>query len=374
MCSEAKNPGTPSVTIVIASLAMGGAERMALTLAEGLVQRGHGVSLITFSGEQNDFYQLPAQVKRLVLNIAGKPSTLFKGLWRNAQRVRALRSALTELRPDAVISFMPETNVTALVAAAGTGIPVIVTEHVNPVSSPLQRLWALARRVTYPFSAKLVSVSAGVDAEFNWLPENKRGVAAPPLSEAVLLAAMAPAPDKSGTRLFAAMGRLTYQKGFDILLRSFAKISTSHPGWRLLVISDGPMRGQLEALSMSLGLKEKVIFTGALPDPFSVMRQAEFFVMPSRFEGFGYVLVEALACGLAVAAADCPSGPAEILENGKYGLLFPPENEDALAAVLERLMDDEPERLRLAALAPQAVRRFMPETVLDNWEDFLRNV
>ena len=120
----------------------------------------------------------------------------------------------------------------------------------------------------------------------------------------------------------AGMGRFRHQKGFDLLISAFARLPGLSAEWRLVLIGDGPERERLQRQVTDLGIGNVAMFTGALTDPFPALRRAKFFVLPSRWEGFGNVIVEAMACGLPVIAFDCPSGPAEIVEHESNGLLF----------------------------------------------------
>ncbi|HZI56198.1 MAG TPA: glycosyltransferase, partial [Verrucomicrobiae bacterium] len=118
----------------------------------------------------------------------------------------------------------------------------------------------------------------------------------------------------------------------------------------------------------------RVEFTGALAEPFSVLRAADLFVFSSRFEGFGNALCEAMACGMPAISFDCPSGPSEIIRNGVDGLLVPAEDVTELAAAMDQLMTDTQKRMRLAAHAPEVVSRFGVERVLDLWEQIFNDL
>lgn len=135
-----------------------------------------------------------------------------------------------------------------------------------------------------------------------------------------------------------AIGRLTAQKGFDILVNAMARVRGA---WRLTIWGEGADRTKLVSQIGALGLQDRIRLSGYAPDPFSAMRDADVFVMPSRFEGFGNVLVEALACQCRIVAADCPHGPREILQDGRLGELVPVGDVGKLAAAIERAMSGQ---------------------------------
>jgi len=366
------------MVLVIPSLACGGAERVLVRLAEGFLARGYHLTAITIFGREHDFYQLPDGVERVALDLAGPTSGLWPKLAGNLARVRALRSALRTAVADVVISFLTETNVVSVLAARGLGIPVVVTEHVDPRRQPLARPWRVLRRLTYPRAARLVSVSAGVDAAFGWLPAERRRVIFNPLDP------IEPEPNPSQPpcpplpfpwpHAVLGMGRLEHQKGFDLLIDAFARLAPGFPDWGLAILGEGSLRPKLQSQIDSRGLADRVLLPGAVPSAMAAMKQADLFVLSSRYEGFGLTLAEAMACGLAVIAADCPSGPGEIVRHGHDGLLVPSENPAALARAMAALMSDEPQRRRLGAAARQSARRFDLDQVMPAWETLLEEV
>jgi glycosyltransferase involved in cell wall biosynthesis len=146
-----------------------------------------------------------------------------------------------------------------------------------------------------------------------------------------------------------AVGRLTLQKDFPTLIRAFARLRARRSA-RLVILGEGELRDELEALVAELGLTADVALPGFVDNPFSWMRGSALFVLSSAWEGFGNVLVEAMACGTPVVSTDCPSGPAEILENGKWGRLAAVGDAEALArAIAEALDDPNPPDVRARA-------------------------
>ena len=299
---------------------------------------------------------------------------LIEKITKSAKRISALRRALRRIQPDVVISFMPETNVLVLMASARLKIPVIVTEHNDPRRKRLKRPWRLLRRGCYRRASRLVSVSAGVDECFRWLPEAKRAVIYNPICLAEVRAeAAAPLPFDS-PRTVIAVGRLEPQKGYDLLIDAFASVAADFPDWGLVILGEGSERPRLESLIADRGVTGRARLPGTLANPFPTLKKADLFVLSSRYEGFGIALVEAMACGVAAVATDCRSGPGEIVRHGVDGSLVPPEDVDALAAAMADLMADEARRRQLASRAAESAKRFDLPQVAQTWDQLLRDL
>lgn len=364
------------LTLVIPSLASGGAQRVLVLLAEGLLQNRHEVSVITLYGEDADFYKLPKRVKRLALNIASNSPTLVHAIGNNFSRISTLRKEICSLQPDIVISFLHETNILTLLALTSISIPVIISEHNNPRLDNNGGLWDKLRILTYPRASRIVSCSKGVNDFFDWLPKAKRAVIYNPLTPIAKEQETTKIPEKfdSDKKLLVAMGRLTYQKGFDILLSAFNKIACKYPQWQLVILGEGELRQELENLRDKLGLNHQVSFPGRIKNPFPFFKKSEIFVLSSRYEGFGNVIIEAMACGLPVISTDCPSGPQEIINNEVDGILVPTEDVSALAKAIERLILNPEEATKLADTAKKTVERFSLQLIVENWEVLIAEV
>jgi glycosyltransferase involved in cell wall biosynthesis len=361
------------LTFVLPSLeGGGGAERAVVWLAGGLRGRGHEITVITLSGAENDFHQLPAGVNRVALDIRRESPTPLRGLWRNLKRLKVLRQAVLATQPDIVIPHINQTNVLTLLALSS--IPVVAVEHSGTLLKSPGRIWRALRRVSYGRAARVVCVSRGAADYFDWLPASRKTVIYNPLIAPphAPLAVLKGADENK--RWLAAMGRLLPVKGFDLLLQAWAGVASRFPDWQLIIMGEGPLREELAQQRDALNLRESVVFTGLVAEPWPVLRRAELFVMPSRAEGLPYALLEAMACGCPTVAFDCPDGPREIIRHETDGLLVETGNVNALAAALERLMSNETERRRLAAHAPEVLQRFGLERALDEWETLFREI
>jgi glycosyltransferase involved in cell wall biosynthesis len=383
------------LTLVTSGLRCGGIERAVVSLASGLQARGHHISVLTFAAADTDFFRLPQAIVRTSLGIRwGVPTPVLQLLPTTLAKLKALRAAIDATEPDVVISHAAQINVPTLLALRGRAVPVIVTEHGDvPVRQDIARpwlwkkwLWYRLRRLCYPSAFKVVSVSAAVDRNFSWLPDGRRSVIHnpfPPLDIQPMPVRLPRglAPDRPW---IASMGRLSYAKGFDVLLAAFARIAASFPQWQLVIIGDGELRGRLHRQAGELIANDRIVFAGALAEPFALLQQAEFFVMASRYEGFPMAHGEALACGLPVIATDCPSRPLKRRERGNVaggvrelvrdnvdGVLVPCEDPAALANAMADLIENLDKRQRLARQAAPGIARFSCAKIVGDWERLL---
>ncbi len=358
------------VTLVIYALGAGGAERVMTIMANYWAARGWTVTLITLvDRHQPPFYQLDPQIRLKQLNVAGNSTNLLESFQASWQRIKALRTAIIASQPDVIISFMNTVNVLVLLAGWKLNIPTIVSEHIYPGFTDANKIWQLLMKWTYRYADRVTLLTQNA-LPFYPASQGYRSIVMPnpvltPVPDAIS-EALVPTPT------IMAMGRLHPQKGFDLLLAAFAKIHAKHPDWHLTILGEGSMRSELEALRAQLGLVECVHLPGSVKNVNAHLRQATLFVMPSRFEGFPMALCEAMACGLPVLAADCLSGPSEIVRTGIDGILVPVEDVDALATGLDRLMGDPAQRQQLAQAAPQVLERFGLERVMGLWLDTIK--
>jgi glycosyltransferase involved in cell wall biosynthesis len=170
-----------------------------------------------------------------------------------------------------------------------------------------------------------------------------------------------------------AVGRLSAEKGFDLLLEAFAGLAPRFNGWVLEIWGEGPLRMELEGYRDSLGLKDRVHFRGLTEDIHRQYTQSDIFVLSSRFEGFPNALCEAMSNGLAVVATSCSGGVRNIVRSGVDGLLVPPGDSRALGGAMAELMVNPGLREALGAQAKSIVERFSVDSVLDAWESCLFN-
>jgi len=281
-----------------------------------------------------------------------------------------LRRTILGTRPEVVISYMDFNNNCVLSATRGLGLPVIVTEHCDLNHNFIAEGWARLRRRLYPEANYVTVLTVESLGYFSSVAGIRGRIIPNPLTPSAVSSFDEVPQEKKGKTLMA-MGRLSNEKGFDLLLSAFAVVAARHAEWTLEILGEGPLRPHLESRVRKLGLTERVRIPGFTRRPFAALRRADLFVLSSLCEGFSNALLEAMACGVAVVSFDCPSGPRHIIRNGVDGILVPPQNDKAMAAALDRLMGDEAERKRLAERAPEVAERFGVERVMNMWEELV---
>lgn len=351
--------------------AHGGITPVVANLSEGLLARGYRVDLLVRLPRQRGHLpaELPPGLRIIDLKSRRKLTTALA-------TVRYLRRE----RPRVLLAAGHRFNIAALWAARlAPSVPVYLSVH-NNISAEAgsgrrlqRRLQVVARN--YPRACGIVTVSRGVARD---LIDNcgidaglVRTIYNPVISERFrsMAAAAPPAHDwfNESVPIIVAVGRLTRQKAFDHLLHCFAALRQRRP-CRLIILGEGPDRPQLEQLVAQLGLTEQVWMPGFVANPYPFMRIASLLVLSSIFEGLALVLVEAMALGTPVVSTDCPSGPAEVLEDGRYGTLVPVGDREAMVAALDRVLDTPVDK----ALLSSAVDRFTVENVVSQYEEFLQ--
>jgi len=317
-----------------------------VNLLEGLVARGEEVHLLLARCEGELLCEVPDDVVLVDLH-ADRPVTAVPSLARYLRRVR----------PKALIASMTHTGLAAVWARAlaVVRVPVIVRQETtwSRMKAALRGrhrwLMPLAVRLFLRY-ATIVAVSEGVARDLSeelGIDRKKIAVIYNPIVGERLrhLVEMSPPhrwlSRKSGP-VVLGVGRLVYAKGFDLLIRAFARLPADS-GARLIIYGEGPERGGLERLVADLGLEDRCDLAGYERCPAAAMASADLLVLSSRWEGMGVVLVEALVAKVPIVSFDCPSGPREVLRDGRYGRLVPPEEPVLLArAIQAALSDPEP--------------------------------
>ena len=295
--------------------------------------------------------------------------------------IPALRRLLAAERPEVIISFLDHT--TAATSAALESLPhprpVFIAAIQNNLEKTLAHLprWTrawLPRAIVsaYARADQVIALSTGVAEGLSQLiPETRGRISvihnAGYDQQVQALASEEPVLPTPKGPWFLGCGRLTAQKDFSTLIRAFARLQ-HECGAALWILGEGGLRGKLEREIAALGLGSRVRLPGFVRNPFACMARASAFVLSSQWEGFGNVVTEAMACGTPVIATDCPHGPREILEDGKWGSLVPVANVDALADAMRAALANPEQQQARATAARSHVTRFEAGRITRQYE------
>jgi glycosyltransferase involved in cell wall biosynthesis len=322
------------IAFFLPGLYEGGAERVILNLAEGVAERGFPVDLVLARAEGPYMSQVPQSVRLIDLKAM-----------RVLTSVPALTRYLCSEQPTALLSAL-FANLIALMSRRLSGLPrrLVISEH-NTLSSVSQQQpdlrWQLYPKLAgwlYPGADDIIAVSHGVAedlARTTTIPRHRIQVVYNPVvtadvGEKSKIPLDHPWFKPGEPPVILAVGRLTRQKAFDVLIRAFSQVQKRCPA-RLLILGEGEDRSMLESLIKQLGLETDINLPGFVQNPYPYMTRAALLVLPSRWEGLPTVLIEALYLGTPIVATDCPGGSREILKNGEYGRLVPVDSDQMLA-------------------------------------------
>ena len=331
-----------SIAIILPNLYGGGAERLHVHLANKWIQAGYEVTFVLQKAEGD---LLPLLDSRVHVVDLGAP--------RIRGSILRLRAHLKVVKYDVILSSLWPLTVSSVMSWVLAGRPgkLFLSNHIN-LTAATQALPKVRGEIyyirasfwlTYWLATGIIAVSEGVKRDvcaLASLSDDDVVVIYNPTATGVDIDDLPHAiqnnlwGEDSGFRVLS-VGTLKYQKGHDVLIRAFALV-VQELNAKLIILGEGGFRQSLEELIEELGLKERVILLGFRRDPYPWFKSADLFVLASRWEGFGNVIVEALECGVPVVSTDCPSGPAEILDNGRFGVLVPVENHIVLAAEIRK--------------------------------------
>lgn len=360
---------------------VGGTERAVANVASMLVEKGFDVSILSlYDGRESDF-SLSHGI-RLCELFAKKPIALL-GFLRALFR---LKNYVKKHQPEVLVAVETLSFLYFIPLIFLRKRPKIVNwEHFNAEISLGLKSRSLARKYACLWADKIIVLSNRdkriwtdslycppdkIVTIYNINPFEALTVKSGRKSKAVSKSHIENMP-----RVLLAVGRLERQKGFDFLIEAWAQIpATVREGWELRIVGNGSEAFSLKNLSIELEVNESVLLKNATDCIEEEYKRADLFVLSSRFEGFGLVLIEAQSFDLPVVSFDCDAGPSEIISHAENGLLVEQENVPMLAQALAQLMQDDSLRLKMAANAQNYLYRFSEQVIADQWLDLLNDI
>jgi len=355
------------IAFVIPSLGAGGAERVVSTLANALI-KDYEVYIITFI-EVIPFYQLQKEVQLLHCVDKIAPSkNIFSALKNNYFLLKNINAIVQKEKIQLIVGFLTSANVLSVLAAKKNRIPSIISERINPSMTRTAFIWKFLRKLTYSKANFLTVQTKEIQDYYLATIKKERIVILPnPISEELSLKRDSNAIKEN---VILNVGRLTYQKAQDVLIKSFSKID--YKNWKLVIIGEGPKKKEYDQLIEKLDLKDRVIIKSKTKNIDKYYNSCRIFAFSSIFEGFPNALIEAMHFGIPCISTDCPTGPSELIEDGINGFLIPMNNEEVLTEKINQLILKEDLRLSCGKNGQKTVDQFKVDSVVKQWNKIIK--
>lgn len=344
----------------------GGTQRVTSVIANDLVKKGYGVSIITWYGGANSFFYLDSNIKVYALFNAEKIN-LYKNY---VATLKKYTKVIDVIKPDIVIDVcVPLSLITMPVLFFRRKIKKIAWEHFNAGVNWNRFTGPISRRIVSFFYDKLV-VLTNADKQVYEGRFNAKNVVVLPNPVTISNERRSDLSSK----VILAIGRLTFQKGFDLLLNAWAMVCGEHPDWKLKIVGGGEDFEQLATLIKSLTLQNNTELIAPTNEIEVYYCNASIFVMSSRFEGLPLVLIEAKSFGLPLISFNCKTGPAEIITNNIDGILVEPDNIRELATAISLLISSPELRRRFSDNGNVSVKKFSVISIVNQWETLIKEI
>lgn len=363
---------------------VGGIERTLSDKANWMVSQGHQVMFVTYM-QGNDSIYFPLDKRVQLYDLACSTFSMYKyPVYSRFSYFRKLQNRLRERLKIVLDDFSPDVVVVAIPSAEDfvwdiikvTNAKVIIESHVAfdyylmGKSFTDRLLYVLFSPLKAIRKADLLIALTEHDASC-WCRHGIKNVQVVP-NPVTYYADSINDIKKERCRIIA-VGRLASQKRFDRLIEAFSQISDKYPEWYIDIYGEGELHRTLENLIKSKGLTGRVNIMNFVQDIYSEYKRSQFIVLSSDYEGFGLVIIEAMACGIPVVSTDCPFGPSDIIDNGGTGLLAKMEIED-LADKMEWMMSHEKERVVMGENAYKKAAQYRKEVIMPRWEEVYMNL
>ena len=360
------------VMFFLPTLGGGGAERTIIQLANSFAEQGLKIHL--------GVCDLNGVKAKLLPEVSPKIELVNFDCGRVANAIKPLKQRLQAEQYDCLVATQTHSNIVAGIAKKLAKVKTRLIFREVSTPSKNMKLRGVAKFIlkslvhwTYPMAQQVVCVSKGVETDFReyygYKKNNLSTIYNPVLDDAYFEKLKAPVDHKffnDTHRVILAVGRLTEAKNFGFLIRSFKALHDQHPETRLIILGEGELRAEFEALVQELGLNEVVDLPGFDANPYAYFKYASLFVLSSNWEGLPGVLIQALASKVKVVSTNCPSGPMEILDNSKFGLLVECNDQAGLTQAMQQAIFSQDMQYS-AADFEMHIQQFHKATVLKQY-------
>ena len=354
------------ILFYINTLEHGGAERVLSNLANQFFEAQNDILFVTSYSVDNE-YELNSGITRI--NLETNNLNKKNPLYRNFSRTKRLSDILQEEKPDLVISFLPESNFRAIIAAKRNRIPVIVSVRNDPEHEYKSKSYYLAQKFLYPLVSGMVFQTE--DAK-NWFPKKIQ------VKSEIIMNQINPVFYEyynNSSDYFVAVGRLSEQKNYPFLINVFAKFVEKYPNEVLHIYGEGNLKDILQEQIENKHMENNIRLMGLSNNIPAVLSHAKAFIMTSKYEGMPNALVEAMAVGVPVISTDCPcGGPKMLIKHKENGFLVNVNNEQELLNALLFVEENKSECADIKKRAKSFAKQFKPEPVFRKWNDYVEKV
>ncbi|WP_428855904.1 glycosyltransferase family 4 protein [Bifidobacterium dentium] len=344
----------------------GGTENVSIMIANELLARTYyEISFVSlFEEHDSPFFSIDPSIRRFELY-----PTVTHGMQHYFDTCRRLRNIVDNQHIDVLIDIDGILDMYSLPVKHSTGVKVVSWEHFNYLQNP----GVPYRKLTRRWAARRADAIVTLTETDRKLYEGNLKLKCPIMAIANPMGTPTEVSYDADSRLILSSGRLTYQKGFDLLVKVASKVLPNHPDWQWMVLGEGEDRPVLEQMIHDASLDNQLVLEGRVDDMDSYYRRSAMFVMTSRFEGLPMVLLEAKAHRLPLISFDCPTGPSEVIEDGVNGAVVPLGDIDTMAATINTLIDDRAKRVEYSSMSGSNAERYDMATIFDGWRWLLRS-
>lgn len=349
----------------------GGLERVLSVKASYFAEKmGYEVHIVCLNdSHQNLFYDFSSKIQLHSISVYGNPLAYVKSYVSGLQRV------VSQVQPDVILVCDDGLKAFFLPSVLKTTAKMVYERHVSKLIS-VGRGASFLKKTVAQLQFSFMNVLAKRYDKFVVLTnENKKEW--PLQNIEVISNPLSFYPNTSSSLLekkVIAVGKQSHQKGYDLLLQAWQKVVAQQPEWHLEIYGKKDISEGLEVQASSLGIASQVRFFEPEKDIVAKYLSASVYVMSSRYEGFGMVLIEAMACGVPCVSFDCPHGPSDIIADGEDGYLVSNGDVDLLAEKLLLLIENDALRIKMGQKAKIAVKRFLPETICQQWDTLFKTL
>ncbi len=355
-----------NIAIFTLSLNKGGTERVITNLCNQYLIKKHNVTIITCI-KASPQYPLDGKIQHLCIDHHEEEKEQNK-IARFIRRRKGLKRILDMLSIAIMLNFLPEPSFLALSLKKQYSFPMIVSVRSDPTMEYGFLPYHLMMRLLYPRAEGLIMQTEEAKKYFSKGIQKKAVIIPNPIN---MEAVRKPFEGKRREEI-VAVGRLTEEKNYPMLIHTYQKVSRQFPNYELLIYGEGKLRGELEKLIKKLGLRDKVVLVGQKDDIYDRIYGSSLYVMTSDHEGMPNALMEAMALGLPVISTDCPcGGPGFLIKNQENGILVSTGNEEDLEKAMVQMLADRKFAEKLGSRARRIVEILNPERIYKKWDDYI---